>query len=74
MHYCDNRNCKPRAESPGTSKNAEVAVFESKASGAWRTKEVWLKLFGVNLSDDVTGHVTPEEVAAVMAFVSKMVS
>lgn len=59
-NYCGNYpDTDFRIDSPCESDDVEIAVVDKNRS--WVTKEVWLKVFGEELSDDVKGFVTFEQ-------------
>lgn len=74
-NYCSNKSftCQKWTDTEVLNKsdNAEVAIFLT-ASGAWRTKEVFLSLFELDISDDVEGYVSADTVAQIIAYVQKI--
>ncbi len=67
-NYCQNRDRRdtPNSNDSWESATAEVAVIDPK--GAWATRDAWKEIFGIDLSDDVSGWVSPDEVAKVMSW------
>lgn len=58
---------------PLVSKNAEVAVFY-KDTDKWLTKPCFIQCGLGNPHDDVVGNTTPDEVAKIMGWASKLTS
>jgi hypothetical protein len=73
VNYCANRDYTPYSLNnphPKECINAEVATWDE--SGNWTTREVFKNLYGETLYDDVKGHVSPEKIAHILYYVSKL--
>ena len=68
-HYCDNGRSLSKVGVPTSCPNAEVAVFRRPM--IWITKEVVKEALGKELSDNVMGYVTPDEVAKIIRVASE---
>ena len=70
-NYCEKRD-KSRPETDSEvweSGDAEVAVIGP--NGDWATREAWQAIFGTGLTDDVSGWVSPDGVAKMVAWASQ---
>ncbi len=71
-NYCDNYNIKDLLQQKETwdllnCANAEVAI---KYNNDLVTQELWYDIFKENIDDSVASHITPEQVAVILSYIS----
>ena len=71
-NYCDNRDTETTWNNPsGIYKcaNAEVAIIDS-LNGYWLTNQCWKEVFNEELTDDVVGFITSEQLIPILNWAS----